>query len=168
VTLVGERVSTRARALDFLAFSYGILFLVSAGNIGDEIPIPDFVDGAAFEAAAPPDRAKAAFRGLDALKADRRVLSPGDSVNALTIGSWHRDSSSEIFRGGSKYHARATSRKVTLPAAPCTHPFLTVTVAGSACSNEAPILTIRLASALQASPKPVHWRGRRRECTPTA
>ncbi len=56
------RISTWARALDFLAFNYGILFLVSAGNVGDEIPVPGFVDVAAFEAAPTADRAKRRFK----------------------------------------------------------------------------------------------------------
>lgn len=91
------KISTWGRALDFLAFTYGILFLVSAGNTSDGIsPVP-FSTGAAFIAAPPDDRAKAVFRGLDALKADRRILAPADSVNAITIGGWHRDSSQDVF-----------------------------------------------------------------------
>ncbi len=97
------KISTWARALDYLAFIYGILFLVSAGNIGDGVTLGDFPDSAAFQSADPADRAKAVFRGLDAVKADRRVLAPADSVNALTIGAWHRDSSQEVFRGASPF-----------------------------------------------------------------
>lgn len=97
------KISTWARALDYLAFTYGILFLVSAGNIGDGIPMQEFADGAAYEAAAPADRAIGAFRGLDALKADRRLLAPADSLNALTIGAWHQDSSAETFRGATPF-----------------------------------------------------------------
>jgi hypothetical protein len=97
------KISTWGRALDYLAFTYGILFLVSAGNANDGIPMQEFANGAAFEAALPGDRAKAAFRGLDALKADRRLLAPADSLNALTIGAWHRDSSTEVFRGASPF-----------------------------------------------------------------
>lgn len=93
------KISTWARALDYLAFTYGILFLVSAGNTGDGIVIPDFPDGATFESAHLTERAKAVFKGLDAVKADRRLLAPADSVNALTIGAWHRDSSQEVFTG---------------------------------------------------------------------
>lgn len=92
-------ISTWARALDYLAFTYGILFLVSAGNIRDGITLSDFANDAAFQAADPLDRAKAAFKGIDAVKADRRVLAPADSVNALTIGAWHKDSAQEVFAG---------------------------------------------------------------------
>ena len=97
------KISTWARALDYLAFTYGILFLVSAGNIVDGIPMPEFATGAMFEAALPADRAKAIFRGLDALKADRRLLSPAESINALSVGAWHWDSSTEVFRGASPF-----------------------------------------------------------------
>jgi hypothetical protein len=34
---------------------------------------------------------------VDAVKADRRALSPADSMNAITIGAWHRDASTEAF-----------------------------------------------------------------------
>lgn len=37
------------------------------------------------------------------MKADRRLLAPADSLNALTVGSWHRDSSTEVFRGTSPF-----------------------------------------------------------------
>lgn len=97
------KISTWARALDYLAFTYGILFLVSAGNTLDHINIGDFADGAAFMAAAPEDRARAVFRGLDSQKADRRLLAPADSVNSLTIGSWHKDSSQDVFPGASPF-----------------------------------------------------------------
>jgi len=85
-----------------LAFTYGILFLVSAGNVGDGVTLTDFPDSAAFEGANPHHRASATFKGIDTIKADRRVLAPGDSVNALTIGAWHSDSS-EVFPGTSPF-----------------------------------------------------------------
>lgn len=97
------KISTWGRALDYLAFTYGILFLVSAGNISDGITLHDLPNAAAVMAAAPIDRAKAVFRGLDAIKADRRILAPADSMNALTIGSWHRDSSQEVFPSPSPF-----------------------------------------------------------------
>jgi hypothetical protein len=97
------KTSTWARALDYLAFTYGILFLVSAGNVNDGIPMPEFASGGEFEVAPPPDRSKGVLRGLDAIKADRRLLAPADSLNALTIGAWHRDSSTEIFLGASPF-----------------------------------------------------------------
>jgi hypothetical protein len=97
------KISMWGRAIDYLAFTYGILFLVSAGNIADGIEISGFANGSAFQGAPAEDRAVAAFRGLDASKADRRLLAPGDSVNALTIGAWHLDASSLPYRGASPF-----------------------------------------------------------------
>jgi Subtilase family len=97
------KISTWARALDYLAFNYGVLFLVSAGNCSDEMPLADFASAIEFEAASWDERAKAIFRSVDALKADRRLLAPADSVNALTIGAWHRDSSGELFPGATPF-----------------------------------------------------------------
>lgn len=97
------KISTWARALDYLAFAYGILFLVSAGNVGDGVALINFPDTPSFEGANLADRSIAAFKGVDAVKSDRRVLAPGDSVNALTIGAWHRDSSQEVFGGTSPF-----------------------------------------------------------------
>lgn len=101
------KISTWARALDYLSFAYGILFLVSAGNVADEIELSDFPDGPAFHAASLDDREAAFFRAVDAVKADRRVLSPADSLNAITIGAWHRDASTEIFGGAAPFPAYA-------------------------------------------------------------
>ena len=97
------KISTWARALDYLSFTYGILFLVSAGNTEEGVSMHRFANLAAFEAASTVERAQGAFRGIDAMKADRRVLAPADSLNALTIGAWHRDSSTEVFRGATPF-----------------------------------------------------------------
>lgn len=110
----GGKISTWARALDYLAYTYGILFLVSAGNISDGVALGEFADEAAFQVATLNDKENAIFRALDAVKADRRVLAPADSVNALTIGSWHRDSSQEVFLGASPFPAYASAEMPNL------------------------------------------------------
>lgn len=97
------KISTWGRALDYLAYRFGILFLVSAGNIGERIPVNGFANEAAFHAALPPDRNKAVLLALDGLKADRRLLAPADSLNALTVGAWHRDAVTLPFGGASPF-----------------------------------------------------------------
>ena len=76
---------------------------MSAGNSGDGVALTDFPDIASFQSADPADRGKATLKGIDAAKADRRILAPGDSVNALTIGAWHRNSSQDVFGGTSPF-----------------------------------------------------------------
>lgn len=97
------KISTWGRALDHLSFNYGILFLVSAGNIGEPIEVAGYVSEEAFHAAPSLDRNQAVLRALDDLKADRRLLAPADSLNALTIGAWHRDSVAFQFAGVSPF-----------------------------------------------------------------
>lgn len=93
------KISTWARALDYLAYTYGILFIISAGNTEQAIVLDDFPDEPSFGAASANVRAQATLAGVDAVKADRRLLAPADSINSLTIGAWHDDSSQEIFGG---------------------------------------------------------------------
>lgn len=84
-------VSPLARLLDFLSVRYNILFLVSAGNVTTPLTIPGYNNWTAFEAAAPNDRERAVLTALNAAKYERPILSPAESLNALTIGARHLD-----------------------------------------------------------------------------
>lgn len=108
------KISTWARALDYLAYTYGILFLVSAGNVNDAIPLNQIANQAAFDAETTENKEKAIFRGLDALKSDHRILSPADSINAVTVGSWHRDATQNVFAGASPFLAYAETQMPNL------------------------------------------------------
>jgi Subtilase family len=103
------KISTWARALDYLSFTYGLLFLVSAGNSSDNVTLIDFADTAAFAQASLEERDAALIRAIDAVKADRRVLAPADSINAVTVGAWHKDSSQDVFGGASPFPAYSIS-----------------------------------------------------------
>jgi hypothetical protein len=85
-------VSPLARLLDFLASRYNVLFLVSGGNVTGPLDIPDFSNWSTFESAAPADREKAVVKALNAAKHERTILSPAESLNAITIGAQHHDS----------------------------------------------------------------------------
>jgi hypothetical protein len=85
------RMSPWARLLDRLAWEYGILFVVSAGNAGERFAIEDFETSASFEAAAPSERAAATLRAIHSLAPDRRLISPAETVNGLTVGASNED-----------------------------------------------------------------------------
>jgi hypothetical protein len=68
-----------------------MLFLVSAGNAKTPLIIPGFSNWTQFTAAPPGDREKAVLTGLNAAKHERSILSPAESLNALTIGAHHHD-----------------------------------------------------------------------------
>ena len=81
-------VSPLARLLDWLSFRYGVLFIVSAGN---------HLDGLELAADVDPENANElqheVLCALQRSAALRGLLSPAESVNALTVGASHTDSS---------------------------------------------------------------------------
>ena len=84
-------VSPLAKLLDYLADRYGILFLVSAGNIEDNLSVGGFSTWTDFEAAEANERETATLRALGANKARRTLLSPAEALNVVTVGALHRD-----------------------------------------------------------------------------
>ena len=84
-------VSPLARLLDYLAATYGIIFMVSAGNITDHLTLPEFNQWREFEEATPEQRERAVLTAMFAAKHERSILSPGEAVNVLTIGAHHSD-----------------------------------------------------------------------------
>ena len=87
-------ISALARLLDYLSAKYGILFLVSAGNIARSLPVSAGESLFGFEDAAPSQRRELSLRALSRESARRTLLSPAEAMNVLTIGSWHEDAHS--------------------------------------------------------------------------
>ena len=85
-------MSPLGRLLDYLAYRYRVLFLVSAGNVLDRLTVPDFKTGTDFENAQPAVRERAILAALNANKSERTIFSPAEAMNALTIGAAHRGS----------------------------------------------------------------------------
>ncbi|PTE14612.1 hypothetical protein C5F44_08735 [Fuscovulum blasticum DSM 2131] len=85
------QMSPWARLLDRLAYRFGILFLVSAGNIIRDFEIPGYTTSVDLEGATPDARSSALIQALANIQADRRLLAPGETVNGLTIGAKNSD-----------------------------------------------------------------------------
>jgi hypothetical protein len=85
------QLSPWARLLDRLAYQFGILFLVSAGNVTEEFPVRAFQTSLDFERTQDNDRARGVIRALAEIQADRRLFSPAETVNGLTIGARNLD-----------------------------------------------------------------------------
>lgn len=85
-----SRMSPVGRLLDWLAHSYNLLFIVSAGNHLGPIAIPVAV------ASAPESARSAAIRTIHDSALLRGILPPGDALNALTIGATHTDGLGDI------------------------------------------------------------------------
>ena len=84
-------MSPWARLLDYLAWRYGVLILVSAGNITDRVPLEDVGSWADFENAAGAERQATMLWAMLRQRAYRRLLSPSEAINVLTVGAAHAD-----------------------------------------------------------------------------
>ena len=87
----GGPMSPWARLLDYLAELYGILFLVSAGNVTQPLRIDAYGTWTEFEDAAPADRESEVLSALSDQKAFRTLLSPAEALNPITVGAMHED-----------------------------------------------------------------------------
>jgi hypothetical protein len=84
-------ISPWARLLDWLSFKYGVLFVVSAGNSVGNLRV-----AAAQGTIGLMDPAGQRALAFDSVLADgvqRRLLSPAESMNALTVGASSSDQS---------------------------------------------------------------------------
>lgn len=80
-----RRMSPAGRLLDWLALEFNVLFIVSAGNYTDPIPL-------SRDATADASRARSAVEhAVHSTGILRGILPPGDSMNALTVGAIHAD-----------------------------------------------------------------------------
>ncbi|HEY3544571.1 MAG TPA: S8 family peptidase [Propionicimonas sp.] len=84
-------MSAWARVLDHLSWRYQVLFMVSSGNVLDPLILD--VPRADFESlrADPQRLQQAVLRSLTGATIARRLLSPAEAVNVLTVGASHDD-----------------------------------------------------------------------------
>ncbi len=88
--------SAWARALDWLTVEHNVLVVVSAGNH----PIVELpVARSAFEAADEGERREWTLEALGNGANARRLLTPAESINALTVGALHADASGDYVSG---------------------------------------------------------------------
>lgn len=84
-----QEMSALARLLDWLAWKYKVLFVVSAGNCTGKISIT--TSGAEWRALSGDDLAAEVLRAMRRDQFKRRLLSPAESINCLTVGATHAD-----------------------------------------------------------------------------
>jgi len=84
-------MSPLARLLDWLSYTYRVLFIVSAGNHSNNIDVGmSFSD---FSALSIEDRTGIIIQSMNNNLRFQRLLSPAESVNSLTIGASFSDES---------------------------------------------------------------------------
>jgi hypothetical protein len=92
------QMSAWARLIDRLSYRFGILFVVSAGNHTIPFDVPNFANFSQFENADEAQRAHGAMFAIGQLIAERRLLSPSESVNCVTVGAANVDAVSPVDR----------------------------------------------------------------------
>ena len=83
-------MSSWARMIDWLSFKYKVLFVISAGNIDDNIELND-VTLDAFERMSDHDRERVILEAIYSERSGRRMMSPSEAINALSVRANHKD-----------------------------------------------------------------------------
>ena len=86
-----REMSAGARLLDWLAWKYNVLFIVSAGNHYQDIEIDTPSDE--LRDLSSEQLESAVLRAIASDARNRRLLSPGETLNGVTVGAIHDDAS---------------------------------------------------------------------------
>lgn len=86
-----KALSPWARLIDWLAYRYRVLFLVSAGNSPADLVLETPRDS--LPTLSSEDRQRLAMAAMFSNSVDRRLLAPAEAINAITVGAVHADSS---------------------------------------------------------------------------
>ncbi|MEZ4552349.1 MAG: S8 family peptidase [Dehalococcoidia bacterium] len=84
-------ISPMARLLDWLSWKYNVLFVVSAGNHDAQVPL--FMSRSTFDELEADAKTHLILRALWSDARLRRLLSPAESVNGLTVAAVNGDGS---------------------------------------------------------------------------
>ncbi|WP_368894633.1 S8 family peptidase [Kluyvera ascorbata] len=88
--LFDTQMSPFARMLDWLSFTYKVLFVVSAGNHDPSLHL-EGVQEQQFNAMTPVQLEEAALRAVIRQRHLRRMMSPAEAINAITVSAVHED-----------------------------------------------------------------------------
>ena len=98
VRLFAREISPWARLLDWLAFRYSILIIVSAGNARRPLALKTPKDS--LNGLSQDQRSALALSAVVADGVDRRLLAPSEAINVLTVGACHGDQAQLQIVGG--------------------------------------------------------------------
>jgi len=88
-------MSSWARLLDWLSWKYNVLFVVSAGNHLHDLELS--VSRADRQNLSAEECEKAVIEAIAADTRHRRLLSPAETFNGLTVGATHADASNAVI-----------------------------------------------------------------------
>jgi len=85
-----KNISTWAKLIDWLSFKYNVLFVISAGNKTDDLELD--INHNDFDVASAEEIQAATLRSIVDGNYDRKILTPAESINSITVGASHHDS----------------------------------------------------------------------------
>jgi hypothetical protein len=88
--LYDSQVSPWARMLDWLSVKYNVLFVVSAGNMPHHIKL-DGVSETDLKKMSSIELQNAVVSALSKQKHERRMMSPAEAINVITVRATHSD-----------------------------------------------------------------------------
>lgn len=83
-------ISSLARLLDWWSDAYGVLFIVSVGNVGSDLTIPG-VNSLEFEDATLDQRAELVEAAKRMARHQRTLLAPSEALNVISVGAANLD-----------------------------------------------------------------------------
>ena len=92
-----QSMSPIARLLDWLSVKYGVLFVVSAGNHSTSISLG--VSREEFDAFQDDELESATIKALYRDARHRKLLSPAETINGISVGAVHLDEAQVAYQG---------------------------------------------------------------------
>lgn len=92
-----NQLSSWARLLDWLSYKYKVLFCVSAGNIVSDLVLG--LSESKLKSLSEEELTKLILTKYYSDMRNRRIISPAEAINALTIGAIHSDNSNIVNQG---------------------------------------------------------------------
>ena len=90
---LNREMSSWARLLDWLSWKYNVLFVVSAGNQDGDLQLD--VPSGGLSGLTDEEMEKSVIRSVASDTRNRRVLSPSETLNGITVGATHEDASTQ-------------------------------------------------------------------------
>ncbi len=87
--LFDRSISPWARLIDWASWRYQIIFVISAGNHADSLNLG--INTSQLESLSDSEKEEVFLNAMHEQQASRRLMSPAESINAITVGSLHTD-----------------------------------------------------------------------------
>lgn len=85
-----NQISPWGRLIDYLSFTFNVLFVVSAGNYKHQLTVPNY-SSIDFEQLDAEEMRNVYLESLAKDIPNRQLLAPAEALNSITVGAWHAD-----------------------------------------------------------------------------